>query len=160
MKKHFIFFTFIICGLTLVFSCNDEDKKSKLDLNLEGTHQLRKMTQGTSNNTRSSSSFFLFSGSSYNEQSTEPIVSFAWKMNDGTYALSTLPFGKIRIRILDSIHIPTVKFKWTNNYVINHDNMSAVMKYEVIYAEISAKATDWPQNISLPMNTDSLVIKK
>lgn len=155
-KLHFL--TLAVFFLT---SCYIEKKeKSRLESNLEGTHQLRKMLQSSQTAGKFAGSFFLFSDSAYGEQRSEPIVSFAWQMKDSSYALSTLPFGKIRVKIADTVTVPSVKFRWVNKYEINPDNMHDVMNYAIIYAEISARAADWPQNISLPMNTDSAVVKK
>jgi hypothetical protein len=114
------------------------------------------MEQGNGVSAKSSGSFFLFSGNYSSEEQVGPIVSFAWKMNDSSYALSTLPFGKIRVKIVDTITIPTIKFRWEHTREVNPDNIDDVMRYEVIYAEISAKASDWPQNIVLPMNVDTI----
>ena len=75
-------------------------------------------------------------------------------MNDGTYAISTLPIEKIRVKFDNNVTTPTVDFdsgkiryEWENNsdleYVINH---------YVNYAILTVRESDWPSQINLPFN--------
>ncbi len=125
-------------------SCASRKEQSYAGITLAGDHQLRKMVNIKS--TDASGSFFLFVGSFAQHETLK--VSFAWKLNDGTYAISTLPMDKIRVRIDNNITVPTIKFRWRSGYFREIQDM---MDYKVIYAVITCKDSDWPQQINLPL---------
>ena len=75
-------------------------------------------------------------------------------MNDGTYAISSLPLEKIRVKLDKEATTPTIKFKWHPW----HGNRGTpqvqyLMDYHVIYALITAKEGDWPIQVNLPLNS-------
>ena len=122
--------------------------------NIQGVHELHKMSEYTGINSEISGGFFLFFGGISGQTKSETLVRFAWKMNDGTYAISTLPIEKIRVKFDNNVTTPTVDFdsgkiryEWENNsdleYVINH---------YVNYAILTVRESDWPSQINLPFN--------
>ena len=111
---------------------------------LAGEHQLRKMIGVAPS--ESNGSFFLFVGSF--SQSEALKVSFAWKMRDGTFAISTLPIEKIRVKINNAVTIPTIKFRWTMS---DQEDIQWIIGEHVLYAVITCKDSDWPQDIQLPL---------
>ncbi len=145
--------TILIVGL---YSCKEEDKASTVQSILTGVHPLRKMQQVASSEV-SQGSFFIWSASYKQEQ--EMRICFAWKMNDSTYALSSLPFERFRIRFDSTAIIPTIKFSWNQNYTYTvSDDIADIIKSYVTYAEISVREQDWQPGIVLPMN-DTVVNK-
>ena len=139
-----------VLGIAFVFimvvsqACVDNRSESSVGQILAGEHQLRKMTNVTTS--ESNGSFFLFLGSFSQSESLK--VSFAWKMNDGTFAISTLPMEKIRIKINNVVATPTIKFCWTRS---QYKNVQWAIDHHVLYAVITCKDSDWPQSISLPL---------
>src|SRR3989344_5059662 len=61
---------------------------------LQGEHQLRKMGQVRESSSSLSGGFFLFVGGVSGSSSNRVNVKFAWQLNDGTYAVSSLPLEK------------------------------------------------------------------
>lgn len=155
MKKQLFLLAFaaFICCLS---SCSSKKKEeapmSKIGVMLKGEHKLRKLTESTGSNTNVHGTFFIF-GSVSAEVTSGPIVSFAWEKDSNTYILSTLPFNKIRIKFVDKIETPTIKFRWSTDCgCAVADDIDKIMRESVIYAVISIQKEDWPQEIHLPMN--------
>lgn len=118
---------------------------------LGGEHKLRKMTAGqTVTNSKASGGFFLVVGGFKSETKTTALVKFAWEMNDGAYAISSLPLEKIRVKIDEKATTPTIKFRWTRNYNV-HD-LQTLIDESVCYAVITVKESDWPVQVSLPLS--------
>lgn len=125
---------------------------------LIGTHPLRKILESKETKTKLSAGFFLFMGGFDGEKKTDWLVKFAWEMNDGTYAISSLPIEKIRIRFNNEIAVPTVEFRVTNNiwhessYCSNQDLQELIGSGYVSCVVITVKESDWPAQINLPLN--------
>lgn len=66
---------------------------------LGGEHQLKKMTTRAGLNGRISGSYFLFGESVSGSLNESSGVTFSWPLDDGTYAISTLPVEMIRVKI-------------------------------------------------------------
>jgi prepilin-type N-terminal cleavage/methylation domain-containing protein len=98
---------------------------------LQGEHKLRKMFP---------QNYFLNSGTQ---------ITFAWPLKDGTYAISTLPIEKIRVKFDQTVDAPTIKFCWTP---ANYAQPDYLMSHHVIYALITVRESDWPAQIQLPLN--------
>lgn len=121
---------------------------------LNGEHRLRKMTTAKHAEGHVSGSFFLFSGSVSGDMETRLKVMFSWEMNDGTYAITTLPAEMIRIRLDDSAEQPTIRYAWApyrSNYAWN-EPLQVLIDEQVKYAVVTCKSEHWPTDISLPLN--------
>ena len=147
MKKTIIFF--LLIGLLLA-SCGEQPMSYSGKI-LQGEHSLRRMSEFTQTNSGFSGFFIICYGGV--EGSTENIesVRFAWKMNDGNYAISTLPIEKIRLRIDNKIETPTIKFRWTRTNNLDPD-LQAMIDLQVIYAVVTVKGSDWPIQVNLPLD--------
>lgn len=154
MKNVILFFTFI---LMLCFSsCAEEKAKPEtqdgVDLLLQGEHQLRKMGTLIGTNSKESRDFFLVSYSERKETNTVTQIKFAWRMNDGQYAISSLPVEKFRVKLDGKATTPTIKFCWCPNSGINSSLIQRIMDEKIVYALITIREEDWPVDINLPMN--------
>lgn len=115
---------------------------------LGGEHQLRRMTEITEVNGQVSGGFFLFVGGISGSISTDVSVKFAWQMNDSTYAISSLPLEKIRVKLDESTLTPTIRFRWVPRCEGETQELMATC---VRYALITAKPSDWPVQVQLPL---------
>ena len=116
---------------------------------LGGEHKLRKMIERTGTNSNISGGFFLFAGALNGGTTTNVLVKFAWEMNDGTYAISSLPLEKIRVKLDEKVATPTIKFRWGSD---NTSDVQHLMDQHVLYAVITARESDWPVQVNLPLN--------
>ena len=117
---------------------------------LGGEHNLRKMTERNGVDLSVSGGFFLVSGEVSVTQKTQTLIKFAWELNDGTYAISSLPLEKIRIKIDNNVTVPTISFSWEENYYKHQ--IQDLMDCCVDYALITIKESDWPIQVNLPLN--------
>lgn len=152
LRKKMILFIVIIISLLGFNACGPQPKKIGIDDILSGEHQLRKMGQLVGSESKTKQSFFLISYNQKETKTTVVSIKFAWKMNDGTYALSSLPLEKIRIKLEKNISAPTIKFRWNSCDCANINITQEIMDMNVLYAVITVSETDWPTDISLPMN--------
>lgn len=136
---------FILLNL---FACV-EMPPSKAESLLKGEHQLRKMVEKEELFGTMSGGFFLFIGAIDGEMKSQTNVKFAWEMNDKTYAISSLPLERFRIKFDESSTVPTIKFRW-NRW--DGTDLQALMDRRVVYALITCKKSDWPVQIKLPLN--------
>ncbi len=120
---------------------------------LKGEHKLRKMIQQTGTNSEISGSFFLCIGDLYGSTKTIVSVKFAWEMNDGTYAISSLPLEKIRVKIDENATIPTIKFRWREWNNSTTPQTQELMDNNILYAVITTKSNDWPIQVNFPLNS-------
>lgn len=129
-------------------------KPTKAEILLDGIHQLRKMSERTEVNSRISGGFFLVLGTLEGKSKTTISVKFAWQMNDGTYAISSLPLEKIRVRLDEKIAAPTIEFnRWRRCDVWCAENgLQPLIDDSVEYAVITVKENDWPIQVDLPLN--------
>ncbi|MDP3947637.1 MAG: hypothetical protein Q8Q41_03035 [bacterium] len=145
----------VFAGL-FVAGCADKgpEPPSKAQAILEGEHKLRKMVERTDAKTSTSGGFFLFVGGFDSSAKTSVTVKFAWQMNDGTYAISSLPLEKIRVKLDDGAAVPTIKFRWLpyDSYRRTTPRVQELMDRFVLYAVVTARERDWPVHIQLPLN--------
>lgn len=131
-------------------------KPSYAEKILSGEHGLRKMAERIGTESKTSASFFLIAGNFKSSTSTETLIKFAWKMNDGTYAFSSLPLEKFRVRFEETASVPTVKFRWrSSNCGCPSDRVRQIqelMDDYVLYALLTVRESDWPTQITLPLN--------
>lgn len=150
---------FFLLGCILVASCGKESKTEESPLNqiFSGEHELRKMKNFSSIDSKAGSSFFLFSGNLSAESKGRVYIIFSWKMNDGTYAISRLPIERFRIKLVQTESTPIVKYKWRpyQGFMVNvTDNLQEVMDYYINYALLIINEKDWPEDIGLPLNSN------
>jgi hypothetical protein len=151
MKCQIVLASILLAGVSMV-GCGCGNAPSKAEPILAGEHQLRKMAERTEVNSRISGGFFLFVGGISGTTQTAVNVKFAWKMNDGTYAISSLPLERIRVRIDENVAAPTIKFRWRPFGGEWTPQPQYLMDNYVSYALITAKESDWPVQVSLPLN--------
>lgn len=125
---------------------------SQAEALLRGEHKLRKMAERVDVKSNISASFFLFVGDLSATTQTNISVKFAWEMNDGTYALSSLPLTKIRVKLDERVEAPTIKFRWRPYKCCNTAQVQGLMDSYVVYALVTVRERDWPVNINLPLN--------
>ena len=152
MKK-FVSLMVLLAAL-FALGCRPQPKPpSQAELILGGEHKLHKMTEQSQLNPTLSGRFFLFSGSVNGLIKTDVFVKFAWEMNDGTYALSSLPLEKIRVKFDEQITSPMIKFRWRRYDGEGTPQTQNLMDYYVSYALITIRESDWPAQIDLPLNS-------
>jgi hypothetical protein len=159
MSKRWIWIivTIVVAALAVVciLSVQNEQKhpkKSQTEALLGGEHQLRKMVERTETNSSTSASFFLIVGSLDSQVSTSVNLKFSWEMNDGTYAISSLPMEKFRIKIDESATTPTIKFRWRPFVNGGTPQVQDLMDNNVLYALLTVRESDWPVKVDLPLN--------
>ncbi|MBI2640218.1 MAG: hypothetical protein HYW90_05025 [Candidatus Sungbacteria bacterium] len=119
---------------------------------LKGEHKLRKMSERTNTDSSISGSFFFVVGGFNGSTTTQVLLKFAWEMNDGTYAISSLPLEKIRVKINEEAATPTIKFRWRRYEFRSTPQIQDLMDRYVVYALVTARESDWPVQIRLPLN--------
>src|SRR3989344_4929536 len=123
-----------------------QPEPTKAERLLGGVHNLRKMSERTEVNSHISGGFFLVFGVLDGGSKTTISVKFAWQMDDGTYAISSLPLEHIRVRIDDKITTPTIEFKlWRRcEDMCASDPLEELIRYSVEYAIVTIIESDWP----------------
>ena len=149
-------FIFLIGGLIvggLRDSRETEERKAAILETLDGTHQLRKMQNMTSQEGSFSGSYFLFAGGISGSTETKPKVSFAWQLSDGSYAISTLPLEKFRIKFVEDAHEPTISFQpYDLRFNIGCEaTLPQKLDQYVAYALLECQEDQWNINIEMPM---------
>lgn len=126
---------------------------------LDGPHPVRKMVSETTNTpySKSSGGFFLLAGNWQSESGTETsrTVTFAWKMADGAYAISTINLDHVRVQLVDTSE-PYVYFKWhtLHNYDEGglFENTARYYTRAIREVTVVCRPEDWPVSITLPLN--------
>ena len=143
----------LLAGLFAVGCSQRPLPPSQAEQILQGEHKLRKMTERTDINARISGIFFLFIGNISGTMNTSVSVKFAWEMNDGTYAISSLPLEKIRVKLDEKATTPTIKFRWRPWNRRDTAEIQTLMDYYVSYAVVTVRESDWPIQVNLPLNS-------
>jgi hypothetical protein len=144
----------LFCCLALfaLIGCDTQGSHSDAETLFQGTHELRKMqnNKGPVSHSTLHGSFFLFTGAIDGSSETHPdiLVTFAWKGNDGTYLVSTLPVSRFRFKFDNTITAPTVKFRWQPCYSANCTDKDTFIEYVVL----TCRESDWPTDVELPLN--------
>lgn len=144
------FFIFVIIILGLFFAIPSASAggfgESQAGVMLNGEHELRRLTAGTYSEHKASGSFFLFTGD-YSSTTKHGIrVVFSWRLNDGTYAISSIPIEKLRVNINANNINPTIKFRWRSS---ESKDLQYIIDNYVLYAVITCKSEDWPESINM-----------
>lgn len=137
-----IIMSFIGCG-------NKEEKESKLGVVLAGKHELRKMSEATTINGKIVSTFFLFAGGTNTSMETNKKVTFAWKRNDGTYGINTVPIERCRIKFVRGTEVPYIKFRWRK--CGRSDVQQAIKDEFIVYVLIVCDKKDWKIDVNFPL---------
>lgn len=141
-----------LAGLFMVGCEQPPQPPSQAEQILNGEHMLRKMAERMDVSSRISGSFFLFVGDLSGTTKTTISVKFAWEMNDGTYALSSLPLEKIRVKLDKKATTPTIKFRWRPYICCGTAQIQTLMDDYVSYAVVTVRESDWPVQVNLPLN--------
>jgi hypothetical protein len=141
----------LLCSVAFL-SCNNEGKESPAGIMLGGEHQLRRMVESSKEESHFSGAFFLIAGGVSGGTKRMTTVTFAWQMNDGTYAISSLPIEKIRVQFDETKKVPTIKFRWRPWEERRSPQPQELMNRYVIYAVILCEESDWPIKIQLPLD--------
>lgn len=127
---------------------------------LGGDHPLRKITTTTASEGYVGGGFFLFVGGVYGSFEATTRVQFAWLMNDKeTWAISSLPLEKIRVRLKETESGPYMQFQVIGRRgVREYTNLPLqdILDRKVISATVVCRAEDWPVNINMPLNAETL----
>lgn len=154
MRSKMVLAIVLLMGFLAVGCQNKPEPSSQAEQILKGEHKLRKMTERTDVNSSISGIFFLFIGNLSGTSKTTVSVKFAWEMNDGIYAISSLPLEKIRVKLEESATTPTIKFRW-----LPYRRMGVVPQVQTLmdgyvsYAVVTVRESDWPIQVSLPLNS-------
>lgn len=137
----------------MLFSCGpvrDENGEhadvSKTGELLQGEHLLRRFKVKTTTDQRWSGSYFLIGGSAGGGTFTQTDVSFSFQLPDSTYAMATLPFQRIRVKLDSTITEPFVTFRWNRSSV---ESISYIMRREVQYMVVHCKEEDFPMDVQI-----------
>lgn len=141
----------LLAGLSGVGCDNAQQKPSFAERMLGGEHKLRKMGERIETSSRISGGYFLFWGSLEGSATTNVTVTFAWRLNDGTYAISSLPIEKIRIAFNEKAETPTIKFGW-GSFCWGQTIQELMDSEGMLYAVVTIRENDWPTQINLPLN--------
>lgn len=151
MKMMSVVLVFLVGLLAVGCTCPPQVEKI-----LRGEHKLRKMTERMDVNSGISGGFFLFAGSLSGSTETTASVKFAWEMSDGTYAISSLPLEKIRVKLDEKAIVPTIKFNWEELGLYGSGSQAMeiqnLMDRHVHYAVVTIRESDWPVQVNLPLN--------
>lgn len=151
MKKYIVYVSIFVC----IMGCEDVPVPDKVGEVLRGEHRLRKLTESRDSQSKVSASFFLFFGNFNRNNSSDASIKFAIQLKDSSYAICSLPLEKIRIKFNELDTLPVMKFRWipspggTREFQIDE-----IMSNYVRYAVISVRQSDWPIQVSLPLNKE------
>jgi len=147
----------IMAGVCLFLTWAHDVNKGQYDTYMNTyfgtTHQLMRFKTHSDTSSRWSGGFFLVLGGASGETSNRVSVRFSWRMNNGEYMVSCVPMEKIRVKINNSVRIPTVTFgirdyddaphirtdREPDQYIIDH------CIYKVI---VTCTSDQWPLDVS------------
>ena len=153
-----IFVTMLLAVVMIAAVGCGADALASVPKFLTGEHSLRKMTSDKVTSAKTSGGFFLFSGNFNSSSKTEMTVRFAWKMDNDTYILSSLPLEKVRVKINNETKMPTISFGleqhcYTYSWAVPPENyIDAILQNCLYYATVTVKDSDWPIQIELTLN--------
>lgn len=153
--RHFLaIFSIVLISATTLGCAEPPNKGDTLTSILGGEHNLRRMAEKTEKNFEAHGSFFLLMGDIHAKSEEKIVVKFAWQMNDGIYAIGSLPLEKIRVRLSEKAASPTISFGFEPGYYpcFGNHNIEMIFQELVHYAVITCKESDWPINVQLPLN--------
>ncbi len=142
----------ILFGLIalMLFSCGprepQEETFSATGEILKGEHLLRRFKVKTTTEERWSGSYFLIGGSAGGGTFTNTKVSFSFQLPDSTYAMATLPYQRIRVKLDSNIIEPFVTFRWDRS---GSTSIEYIMHYEVQYMVVHCKEEDFPMDVQI-----------
>jgi hypothetical protein len=143
-RKELVFCYFFLMSLFL-FSCEPKrvDGLTLMENAFRGKHELHRMAEMTSVSSSLSGGFFLFFGGISEQTKTETLVKFSWKMNDGTYAFSSMRLENIRVKFDEKAVTPTIEFYLKRQIHFGEQSQNFI-DYNVEYALVTIRESDWP----------------
>lgn len=152
------------------FGC-DNSYENNLNYNIKargtfnGSHELRKLTEGSFQTETVSGSGFFFFGTGLvdlsGEKSTNNNIIFAWE-NKGEYIISSVPLERVRIRLDPDINIPSVQFVFNDDFTSNRSGyyddvlircgQQYIVDRNLLYVILMVNPEQWPTNISMPLS--------
>lgn len=129
----------------------------------QGTHELRRLAEYTDKHGELRGDFFLIAGSISGEYKEDQRVKFAWKTNDGSYAISSILLTHVRVKF-DNVSTPHVQFALNcpndgevspcgGDYIKNgSDQQKVIDDGYVSYITIACQPKDWPIKIQMPIS--------
>ena len=158
-----------VCFVATFSSCGEDwesmkkrnraEAKAFLDQTFQGVHQLRRTKESTSTSSNMSASlydgFFFSSASVSGSSKVTTLLRFAWQMNDGSYAISSINIDDVRVKIDSTAYIPTVQFVWgttqNNEYGLGH-NLQNMVDNNVDHILLKVRSEDWQINNTIPLS--------
>ena len=108
MKK--ISIVLVLCMGIFVGGCEKRSVSVEVDKDFGSEHKLRKMSEVAGENSKVWDGFFIFLHDSNGSGKSQTLAKFSWQTKDGSYAFSSLPLGKIRVKFDEKVTTPTIKF--------------------------------------------------
>jgi hypothetical protein len=161
----------IMIGLFLLMSsCGKEIPFESLSIFsfFKGEHPVRKM-MNTSKSTSSMGGFFIFGIGGFSSSSeTKNTVTFAWKLTNGNYAISTIDLTKVQVEINNYVPYPFIKFNINKDKVrssawvdgsgyweslIENGHIQDLIDIYCSYVTIICKESDWKIDINMPLES-------
>ena len=140
--------------IVLCSMCTCTEQISSEEKVLMGEHKLRKFITTTEKTSAATGGFFLFLGAASGNSTQNEICYFSWQMSDDSYVISKLPLVKIRVRLIEGIEIPTIRFQLSKYYrnIWKEDIIDKISEECVLYATITCNPKDWQLKIEMPLN--------
>lgn len=152
MKKISLAVILLVVAFNIIGCGKPPRGPSQAEQVFNGDHKLRRIAERTDINSQISGAFFMFVGGVSGSTSTSVSVKFAWQMNDGVYAYSSLPLEKIRVNPDENATTPTIKFRWRGWNYNWAPQVQDLMDNYVTYAVITIREKDWPVQINMPLS--------
>jgi len=146
----------------LILGCEVE-QNNRIRANMKNIfdkeHKLRRLVNKTEKESHWDAGFFILIGAGSGSSKQRECVYFSWEEDDSLYVISRMEVTKIRVKIVDNIDIPTIKFKWdgfidvpgTMLSIYNENEINKIIQHHVQFATIKCKAEDWKLKIEMPL---------
>jgi hypothetical protein len=173
-------FFLVLCALSIfgwlvIFSgCHDDFRGDKVSYVREksdneiirdffaGERSLRKMKSSDGIKSKTSTSFFLFCGSTTSSNESQSMVYFSWKVNDSIYQISSIPMTKVRMNFNEKATEPTVRFLCNDfePFGSSVNDLPNKVQWYIDHCvdglEIKVRESDWAMDVQLPMENNSI----
>ncbi len=165
--KSKLFYFVLIPLLFALFTgegCVQSQKPPRVQEFLGGERQLRKLVTNSGSDIKIHFSFF---GTSANIKG-QLCITFSWFwVDDSSYSFVSVPLSKTKVKLVDTLEIPTVEIKfsndnWDNGYTNRfgdvrnmnqaRESINNLVENYATWVVIRCKGSDWPENIELPLN--------
>ncbi len=119
----------------------------------DSKHRLKELVFQKNNTSSIDTEFFHFLDKENQKTNQIQDVQFAWEIKNGSneYVITKMDVSRIIIKIDNSISAPYVKFSHGDYlYRVITENIQKSINYNVDYAEITCRESDWPRHIQTP----------